>query len=182
MQNTEKPTAETTTPSAPTAPTKKTGLGALSDEDWLMMGLNMLQAPGGQTGNALSQLGQNIGRSGLATLGARREREKMAVEQAQKEALSGYYKGMTEQFGKDPETIRTIDALMRDPKRMAQYREMERIKDETRANAVLIESYYKALAMNPALEGQEGFNRFVQQYQSLNGGGNKFKVVGSRPQ
>jgi hypothetical protein len=132
-------------------------------------------------GNELSQLAQNLGRSGIATLGSKKEREKLAVEQAQKEALSGYYKGMTEQFGKDPESIRTIDALMRDPKRMAQYREMERIKDETRANAALIESYYRALAVNPELYGEEGFNQFVQRYQSLNGGGNQFKVVGSRP-
>jgi hypothetical protein len=155
--------------------------GGFSDEDYQMMGLNLLASPGGMAGNALSQLGQNIGRAGIATLGSKKEREKTEFEKLQKQALTDYYKGMTDQFGKDPETIRTIDALMRDPKRMAQYREMERIKDETRANAVLIESYYKALAMNPALEGQEGFNRFVQQYQSLNGGGNQFKVVGSRP-
>lgn len=164
-------------------PEKKTGFGALSDEDYLMMGLNMLQAPAGLSGGMLSQLGQNIGRSGLATLGAKREREKLAVEQAQKEALSGYYKGMTENLGREPEQIRQLRALQADPKLMAQYKEMERVKDETRANAALVESYYKALAMNPALEGQEGFNKFVQQYRALSGAGNAdlFKVVGSRP-
>lgn len=151
----------------------------LSDEDYMMMGLNMLQAPGGQSGNALSQLAQNIGRSGLATLGAKKEREKTEFEKTQKQALSDYYKGMTEHLGQEPGDIRSIRAMMADPKLMSTYMDMERAKDATRANAALVGEFYKARQMDQNLS----WNEFVQKYQSLSGAGgtNQFKVVGSRP-
>lgn len=179
-----KPTVETTAPSAPSTPEKKTGLGALSDEDWLMMGLNMLQAPAGQPGGMLSQLGQNIGRSGLATLGAKREREKTAAEQAQKEALSSYYKGMTENLGREPEQVRLIRALQADPKLMDTMMQMEAGKDIAGQRARLLQAYDTAVMMgtiDPATMSRE---QFLMQYggSSLGGGtGNLFKVVGSRP-
>lgn len=160
-------------------PEKKTGLGALSDDDWMMMGLSMLQAPAGQSGNALSQLAQNIGRSGLATLGAKKEREKTEFEKLQKQALTDYYAGMTKQLGQAPSDIRSLQALMDNPKLMEQYEKMERAKDATRANAALVSEYYKATMMNPDLS----WNDFVQKYQSLSGTGGtgQFRVVGSRP-
>ena len=165
-------------------PEKKTGFGALSDEDYLMMGLNMLQAPAGQTGNALSQLGQNIGRSGLATLGAKREREKLAVEQAQKEALSGYYKGMTENLGREPDTIRQLRALQADPKLMQTMMQMEAGKDIAGQRARLLQAYDTAVMMgtiDPATMSRE---QFLVQYGGPLLGGNTggFKVIGSRPQ
>lgn len=75
-------------------PENKTGFGSLSDEDWMMLGLNMLQAPAGQSGNALSQLAQNIGRSGLATLGAKKTREQQAIDNLYKQAHGEYFKQM----------------------------------------------------------------------------------------
>jgi muramidase (phage lysozyme) len=178
-----KPTAEATTPAAPgAAPAKKTG--GFSDEDWLMMGLNMLQAPPGQVGGMLSQLGQNIGRSGLATLGAKREREKLAVEQAQKEALSGYYKGMTENLGREPETIRQLRALQADPKLMDTMMQMEAGKDIAGQRAKLLQLYDAGVlygTIDPTVVSKE---QYLAQYGGpmLGGNTNLFKVVGSRPQ
>lgn len=166
-----KPTAETTTPSAPSTPEKKTGLGALSDEDWLMMGLNMLQAPAGQPGGMLSQLGQNIGRSGLATLGAKREREKTAAEQIQKQALSDYYKGMTENLGREPDTIRQLRALQADPKLMDTMMQMEAGKDIAGQRARLLQAYDTAVMMgtiDPATMSRE---QFLRQYGGSSLGG-----------
>jgi soluble lytic murein transglycosylase-like protein len=88
---------------AATTPEKKTGLGALTDEDYLMMGLNMLQAPAGQPGGELSQLGQNIGRSGLATLGARKTREQQEAERLYKQAHGEYFTQMGKRAGAEAE-------------------------------------------------------------------------------
>jgi soluble lytic murein transglycosylase-like protein len=180
-----KPTAEATTPPASgAAPAKKTGLGALSDEDWLMMGLNMLQAPGGQTGNALSQLGQNIGRSGLATLGARKEREKMAVEQAQKEALSGYYKGMTENLGREPESIRAQRIYLQEPKLLEAAMQLEASKDIAGQRAKIMQAYDTGVMMGTIDPAVMSRDQYLAQYGGpmLGGNTNLFKVVGSRPQ
>ena len=75
--------------------TKPAGSG-FSNEDILTMGLNMMQARPGQGGGALSQLASNIGTSGIATLAARKEREKMAQDQAYKDTVGQYYKAMGE--------------------------------------------------------------------------------------
>lgn len=178
-----KPTVEPS-PAAPAVPEKKTGLAALSDEDYLMMGLNMLQAPPGQVGGALSQLGQNIGRSGLATLGAKREREKTLAEQLQKQALSDYYKGMTKNLEREPETIRQLRALQADPKLMETMMQMEAGKDIAGQRARLLQAYDTAVMMgtiDPATMSRE---QFLQQYggSSLGGNANLFTVIGSRPQ
>jgi soluble lytic murein transglycosylase-like protein len=180
---TEKPTVETTTPSAPTAPTKKTGLGALSDEDWLMMGLNMLQAPAGQPGGELSQLGQNIGRAGIATLGSKKEREKTEFEKLQKQALTDYYKGMTENLGREPDTIRQLRALQADPKLMETMMRMEAGKDIVGQRARILQVYDAGVAsgaIDPATMSRE---QFLRQYGGplLGGNADLFKVVGSRP-
>jgi hypothetical protein len=171
-----KPTAEATTPPASeAAPTKKTGLGALSDEDWLMMGLNMLQAPGGQTGNALSQLGQNIGRSGLATLGAKKEREKLAVEQAQNEALSGYYKGMTENLGREPERIREARIYAKEPSLMDTMLQMEAGKDITGQRARLVDAY-RNLQLTGSPEANMSLEEFLKKYGGMSMGSDMFSL------
>ena len=177
-----KPTAETTTP--PTAPAKKTGLGALSDEDYLMMGLNMLQAPAGQPGGELSQLGQNIGRSGLATLGAKKAREQTEFEKLQKQALTDYYAGMTKNLEREPDTIRQLRALQADPKLMQTMMQMEAGKDIAGQRARLLQAYDTAVMMgtiDPATMSRE---QFLVQYGGPLLGGNTggFKVIGSRPQ
>ena len=83
------------TTQAPAEETKPAGSG-FSNEDILTMGLNMMQARPGQGGGALSQLASNIGTSGIATLAARKEREKMAQDQAYKDTVGQYYKAMGE--------------------------------------------------------------------------------------
>ena len=138
-------------------PEKKTGFGALSDEDYLMMGLNMLQAPAGQTGNALSQLGQNIGRSGLATLSSKKAREQTEFDKLQKQAMTDYYKGMTEQFGKEPEQLRVMRALQKDPSLFDTYQEMQ-----TGKQVGAYARTYDTLSKDP-LNGE----MFRQQYPTL---------------
>ena len=101
---------------AATTPEKKTGLGALTDEDYLMMGLNMLQAPAGQPGGELSQLGQNIGRSGLATLGARKTREQQEIERLYKQAHGEYFTQMGKRAGAEAEYF--ADAKSEDNRRI----------------------------------------------------------------
>ena len=150
-------TTETTTPSAPSAPEKKTGLGALSDEDWMMLGLNMLQAPAGQSGNALSQLAQNIGRSGLATLGAKKEREKTEFDKLQKQALTDYYAGMTKHLGQEPEQIRVMRALQKEPALFDVYQDMQTGKQVSAYSRA-----YETELKNP-LTG----DMFKQQYPTL---------------
>jgi len=107
------PLEEEKTPTAET-PAAKTGLGALTDEDWLTMGLHMLQAPAGQTGSALSQLASNVGRSGLATLGEKRAREQRELDRMYKQTMEGYYKGLTGQLGRPSEEERMIQQIMKD--------------------------------------------------------------------
>lgn len=79
--------------------------GGFTNEDLMIMGLNMMQAPAGQPGGAFSQLAGNIGRSGLATVASRKEREKLAQEQKYKDILAGvqqsqgdYYKAQADYF------------------------------------------------------------------------------------
>jgi soluble lytic murein transglycosylase-like protein len=156
----------------------------LSDEDYMMMGLNMLQAPGGQSGNALSQLAQNIGRSGLATLSAKKEREKTAADQLQKQALSNYYKGMTENLGREPDTIRQLRALQADPKLMQTMMQMEAGKDIAGQRAKLIQMYETGIMMGTIDQATMSLDQFLLKYGGASLGGNTggFKVIGSRPQ
>jgi hypothetical protein len=182
------------TPSAPTpleeetkveppAPTPaKTGLGALTDEDWLTMGLHMLQAPAGQPGGALSQLAANVGRSGLATLGEKRAREQRELDRMYRQTMEGYYKGLTGQLGKEPEEIRTLRTLQGDPKLMDAYRQMQEARDITGQRARLIQQFYSAQMM-----GQLPADMTLDQWLAkvggdvASGGADMFKVVGSRP-
>lgn len=95
------PTSEEKAP-APTAAQKKAF--GLDNEDLLMLGLGMLASPGGQAGGELSQLFSNFGRSGLNTVAAKREREKLAEEKDYKNIMKQYYGKLTEMYGR-PELI-----------------------------------------------------------------------------
>lgn len=167
---------------APEPAVAKTGLGALTDEDWLTMGLHMLQAPAGQTGSALSQLAANVGRSGLATLGEKRAREQRELDRMYRQTMEGYYKGLTGQLGKEPEEIRTLKALQGDPKLMDAYRQMQEARDITGQRARLIQQFYTAQMM-----GQLPADMTLDQWLAkvggdvAGGGSDMFKVVGSRP-
>lgn len=175
------PLEEEKTPTTET-PAAKTGLGALTDEDWLTMGLHMLQAPAGQTGSALSQLASNVGRSGLATLSEKRAREQRELDKMYKQTMEGYYKGLTGQLGKEPEEIRTLKALQGDPKLMEAYQQMQEARDITGQRARLIQQFYTAQMM-----GQLPADMTLDQWLAKVGGGggmggsDMFKVVGSRP-
>lgn len=164
----------------PPAPTPaKTGLGALTDEDWLTMGLHMLQAPAGQTGSALSQLAANVGRSGLATLGEKRAREQRELDRMYRQTMEGYYKGLTSQLGKEPEEIRTLKALQSDPKLMDAYRQMQEARDITGQRARSIQQFFSAQMM-----GQLPADMTLEQWLAKVGDAgntNLFSVVGSRP-
>lgn len=176
------PLGEEKTPAAATPAPAKTGLGALTDEDWLTMGLHMLQAPAGQTGSALSQLAANVGRSGLATLGEKRAREQRELDRMYRQTMEGYYKGLTGQLGKEPEEIRTLKALQGDPKLMDAYRQMQEARDITGQRARLIQQFYSAQMM-----GQLPADMTLDQWLAkvggdvASGGADMFKVVGSRP-
>lgn len=83
-------------PPAPEAEAKTSGF---TNDDILTLGLNMMMAQPGQPGGKLSQLASNIGRSGLATLQGRREREKLAAEQSYKDMYGKYITKMAEHIG-----------------------------------------------------------------------------------
>ena len=85
--------------------TAKKGFG-LSDEDMLMLGLNLMS---GESPYAL----QNVGRAGVATLGAKREREKLAADKEQRDIMAEYYKAMTGTLGTSAEE-RMIGRVMKD--------------------------------------------------------------------
>jgi soluble lytic murein transglycosylase-like protein len=98
---------------APTAEEPKPKTGGLSNEDILTMGLNMLMAQPGQPGGELSQLASNVGRSGLATLQARRDREKLAKETAYQDTMGDYYKKLTQMHGRPDVAERQIAEVMK---------------------------------------------------------------------
>lgn len=83
-----------------------------SNEDILTMGLNMLMAQPGQPGGELSQLFSNVGRSGIATLGARRERELRQQEKEYKDVMKQYYGKLTEMYGRPEAEERQIARIM----------------------------------------------------------------------
>ena len=131
------------------APQAKEGTG-LTNDDYLTMGLNMLQAGPG-TGNTFSDLASNVGRSGLATLASRKEREKLAADKLFKDVYSKYYTGMTEQLGKPTGEERNIQRYADDPKFAAAYDAMQGVKNDRLNIATLVGEFEKARLYNPAL-------------------------------
>jgi len=121
----------------PKAEAKK-GFG-FSDEDLLMLGLTMMS---GESPYAT----QNIGKAGIATLSAKKEREKYAAEQAQRDIMGQYYKTMTSTLGTSPEE-RMIERMQKDP-----------------SYAAAIEKYQSA-KWAPRTETTE--RDFMKQYEAL---------------
>jgi hypothetical protein len=83
----------------------KKGFG-LSDEDMLMLGLNLMA---GKSQHALS----NLGEAGIATLGAKREREKLAADKEQRDIMGEYYKKLSGTLGTSAEE-RMIAQIMKE--------------------------------------------------------------------
>ncbi len=176
MYPTEQPKGEETAPTTPDKldaakalaeeVTPKTG--GLSNEDILTMGLNMMMAQPGQPGGALSQLASNVGRSGIATLQSRREREKLEQERAYKDIYSKYLKAQTEQFGREPEEVRTIRALDKDPGLFDRYLQMRGAS----VKAALVRSWTDR-SKDPLL-GPEFLKQYptVESYLASSGYGN----------
>lgn len=149
----------------------KPGFG-LSNEDILTMGLNMMMAPAGQPGGEFSQLASNLGRSGIATLQAKREREKLAAEQAYKDLYGQYLQAQTNQFGREPEDIRSLRLLQKDPKLMQTLARKQMYGDITGAQTRLIGEFNKARVLNPMLTWEEFIKGVPEEY--LPGGGMGF--------
>lgn len=84
---------------AATAEAKKTGLAGLTDEDYLTLGLNMLAGAGPRRGNDLQDLMSGLGTAGIATLGARKEREKLAMEKSKEERSQAYQDALGKYYG-----------------------------------------------------------------------------------
>lgn len=143
--------------------------GGISNEDILTMGLNMMMAQPGQPGGALSQLASNIGRSGIATLQSRREREKLEQERSYKDLYGKYLKAQMDQFGREPEDIRSLRLLSSDPKLMQALARKQIYADITGAQARLIGEFQKARQMNPMMTWDEFIRDVPQEY--LPGGG-----------
>jgi hypothetical protein len=127
----------TAPPEAPVAPRTS----GFSNDDILTMGLSMMMAQPGQPGGAFSQLASNIGRSGLATLQGRREREKLAQEQAFKDLYGKYIQKQTDVMGQEPPEIRTIRAFQKDPGLLDTHREMY---ENRTSPAMLLKTYEDA--------------------------------------
>jgi hypothetical protein len=83
----------------------KKGSG-FSDEDMLMLGLNLMA---GKSQYALS----NLGEAGIATLGAKREREKLAADKEQRDIMGEYYKRLSGTLGTSAEE-RMIAQVMKE--------------------------------------------------------------------
>jgi muramidase (phage lysozyme) len=104
------PAAKDPAAGAVTTEAKKTGLAGLTDEDYLTLGLNMLAGAGPRRGSPLQDLMSGLGTAGIATLGARKEREKLAMEKAKEErssayqdTLGKYHERLTGTLGETPE-------------------------------------------------------------------------------
>jgi len=149
----------------PKAEAKK-GFG-LSDEDMLMLGLNLMS---GESPYAL----QNIGRAGVATLGAKREREKLAADKEQRDIMGEYYKRLSGTLGTSAEE-RMIARVMQEEK-IPYAQAIERIsgaKYAPRAETTerdLMQQYTK-LAANPGfmIENPDA-TVWVQNQMRLRGG------------
>lgn len=162
--------AEQATETAPPPQPPKTS--GLSNEDILTMGLNMMMAPPGQSGGALSQLASNVGRSGIATLQARRDRAKLEADQAYRDMYGKYIQAQTAQMGREPEDIRSLRLLEADPKLMQTLARKQIAGDITGAQTRLIGEFQKARMLNPTLSWDEFLKGVPEEY--LPGGGMGF--------
>ncbi len=149
-----------------------------TNEDILTMGLNMLMAPGGQPGGDISQLFSNVGRSGIATLGARRERELRQQEKDYKDVMKGYYNKLTETYGRPEAEERQIVQIMKDNPGIRYEEAVRRLYDakyasrgETTLEAARLRNPFAQLfdqgLMEPSggltAQGQSIFNKYFPQ-------------------
>ena len=81
---------------------------SFSDEDLMMLGLNLMA---GKSQHALT----NLGEAGIATLGAKREREKLAADKEQRDIMGEYYKRLSGTLGTSAEE-RMIARVMQEEK------------------------------------------------------------------
>jgi muramidase (phage lysozyme) len=137
------------------AMTPKQPSGGFTNEDILTMGLNMMMAPAGQAGDEISQLLGNAGRSGLATLAARRERDRFGMEQeklemerqkmlqdkAAKEAYSKYIGKLGDVAGRPAAEVQLIERLAEDQN--IPFSEAYEQMLGSRSMAKDVENYYK---------------------------------------
>lgn len=149
-----------------------------SNEDILTMGLNMLMAPAGQPGGDISQLFSNVGRSGIATLGARRERELRQQEKEYKDVMKQYYGKLTEMYGRPEAEERQITQIMKENPGISYEEAVQRLysakygsRMETQLEAARLRNPFAALfdqgLMEPSggltPQGQSVFNKYFPQ-------------------
>jgi hypothetical protein len=143
----------------------------------------MMMAQPGQPGGELSQLASNIGRSGIATLQARRDREKIAREAEMGVIMQKYYKALAEKQALPPEEERLVRMYATDPEFAKAYKAFQEAKYDPRAAAALEQLRLKGqlgMGVNPftmMLGGGQG------GMYDLNPGGYSgagFRVLGSR--
>lgn len=149
--------------------------GGLSNEDILTMGLNMMMAQPGQPGGALSQLLSNVGRSGIATLGARREREQREQEKEYKDVMKQYYGKLTELYGRPEAEERQIAQIMKENPGISYEDAVQRLysakyasRGETTLEAARLRNPFAALFDQGLMEpgggltpqGQSVFNKY----------------------
>ena len=81
----------------------------------------------GQPGGELSQLFSNVGRSGIATLQARRERELRQQEKDYKDVMKQYYGKLTEMYGRPEAEERQIAQILKENPGMRYDEAVERL-------------------------------------------------------
>lgn len=141
----------------------KKGWG-ISDEDLLVLGLNLMASPGGGSGNSLQQFIGDLGRSGIATLAARRERAEAAAKQDQAGVQRKYMEAMTAQLGQDPADIRSLKA-MEDPQLMQRYNRMQMAKDYGGFMAGLARDFASAKSLDPNLTFEDFARPVLNEYE-----------------
>jgi hypothetical protein len=118
----EAPAAKDPAVGAVTTEAKKTGLAGLTDEDYLTLGLNMLAGAGPRRGSPLQDLMSGLGTAGIATLGARKEREKLAMEKEKlaedrlyRAGQTKYTEALAKSLDRPTEATRTLQELSDNP-------------------------------------------------------------------
>ena len=168
----------------PKAEAKK-GSG-FSDDDLMMLGLNLMA---GKSQHALT----NLGEAGIATLGAKREREKLAADKEQRDIMGEYYKRLSGTLGTSAEE-RMIARVMQEEK-IPYAAAIERIsgaKFAPRAETTERDfmKQYEALAKSSPifLMDNPDAAAWVQNQMKMRGltssapaATDMFRVVGSRP-
>ena len=162
------PTAKTAAAEEAAAATGKKKR-SFDDEDLLTFGLQMMMAPAGQDGSGISKFLSNVGRSGIATLQAKTEREKEEREVLKQQAQEAYVKAMTKQLGQDPEAIRTMRAMRGDKGLYKMWQEQEWIKDLPTFRASIIKDYnaYLKAATEAGETKLVSFDQYIEPVKDL---------------